>query len=98
MEDNKKASDDGNKGIRFQRQAKSFKVSQLGDYRAGYTKDDFLFDLVQYFDHEVDFNLDKIRKEIKQPQKLAYLIAKAKEKNTHPVTEFVGELFKDLAT
>lgn len=98
MEDNKKASGDGDEKIRLQRQAKSFKVNQLRDYRAGYTSDDFLVDLVKYFDQEVDFNLDKIHKEIEQPQKLARLIAKAKEKNTHPVAEFVEELFKDLAT
>ncbi len=98
MEDDKKAFDSEGREIRFQRQAKSFKLSQLGDYKTGYTCDDFLIDLVKYFDQEVDFDLDKIRKEIEQPQKLAYLIAKAKEKNTHPVVEFVEELFKDLAS
>lgn len=97
MEDNKKASGGGEE-IRLQRQAKSFKINQLRDYRAGYTNDDFLVDLAKYFDQEIDFNLDKIHKEIEQPQKLARLIAKAKEKNTHPVAEFVEELFKDLAT
>ena len=98
MEDNKKASNSENGEIRLQRQAKSFKVNQLGDYKTGYTHNDFLVDLAKYFDQEVDFNLDKIRKEIEQPQKLARLITKAKEKNTHPVAEFVEELFKDLAT
>jgi len=98
MEDNKKASVSDDKEIRLRRQAKSFKLSQLGDCRAGYTSDDFLVDLVKYFDQGVDFNLDKIRKEIEQPQKLARLIAKAKERNTHPVVEFVEELFKDLAS
>lgn len=98
MEDNNKASRGDNEEIRRQHQAKSFKLSQLGDYKTGYTSDDFLVDLVKYFDQEVDFNLDKIRKEIEQPQKLAGLIAKAKEKKTHPVVEFVEELFKDLAS
>jgi len=97
MEDDKKASSDDDREIRLQRQAKSFKLSRLGDYRTGYTSDDFIVDLVKYFDQEVDFNLDKIRKEIEQPQKLAGLITKAKEKNTHPVVEFVEELFRDLA-
>jgi len=97
MDDNKKASSSGNGEIRLQRQAKSLKLSQLGNYKAGYTSDDFLVDLVKYFDQEVDFNLGKIRKEIEQPQKLARLIIKAKEKNTHPAAEFVEELFKDLA-
>lgn len=98
MEDDKKASSGDNRETRLQRQAKSLKLSQLGGYRAGYTSDDFLADLVKYFDQEVDFNLDTIRKEIEQPQKLARLIIKAKEKNTHPVVEFVEELFKDLAS
>ena len=97
MKDNEKASSDDNKEIRLQRQAKRFKLSQLGEYRTGYTSDDFLIDLVKYFDQEVDFNLDKIRKEIEKPHKLSGLIAKAEEKNTHPVAEFVEELFRDLA-
>ena len=98
MEDDKKASSGDGKEIRLQRQAKSFKLSQLGDYKTKYTSDDFLVDLVKYFDQEVDFDLDKIRKEIEQPQKLASLIARAKEKNTHPVVEFLEDLFKDLAS
>jgi len=97
MEVDKEGFGSYDKEIRLQRQAKSFKVNQLGDYKTGYTSDDFLVDLVKYFDQEVDFNLDKIRKEIEQSQKLARLIIKAKEKNTHPVVEFVEELFKDLA-
>ena len=96
MEDNRKGFGGDDKKIRFQRQSKSFKLSQLGSYKTGYTSDDFLIDLAKYFDQEVDFNLDKIRKEIEQPQKLAGLIVKAKEKNTHPVAEFVEELFKGL--
>ena len=82
MEDNRKGFGGDDKKIRFQRQSKSFKLSQLGSYKTGYTSDDFLIDLAKYFDQEVDFNLDKIRKEIEQPQKLAGLIVKAKEKNT----------------
>ena len=98
MEDDKKTSGGDSKEIRFQRQAKKFKLSRLGNYKTGYTSDDFLVDLVKYFDQEVDFNLDKVRKEIEQPQKLAHLITKANEKSTHPVVEFVEELFKDLAS
>ena len=98
MEDDSKSSGSDDREMRFQRQAKSFKLGQLGDYKDGYTSDDFLVDLAKYFDLEVDFDLDKIRKEIEQPQKLSCLIAKAKEKNTHPVAEFVEELFKDLAS
>jgi len=98
MEEDNKAFGDDNEEIRLQYQAKIFKLSQLSDYKTGYTSDDFFVDLDKYFDQEVDFNLDKIRKEIELPQRLTGLIVKAKEKNTHPVTEFVEELFKDLAT
>jgi len=96
MKDNAKDFSSDDKKIRFQRQAKSFKVSQLNDYRDEYGSEDFIADLAKYFDGEVDFNLDTIRHEINQPQKLAGLITKAKEKNTHPVAEFVEELFKGL--
>jgi len=98
MDDDKKAASSDNEETQSRRRAKNLKLHQLGDYKTGYTGDDFLVDLVKYFDQEVDFDLDKIREEIEQPQKLASLIARAKEKNTHPVVEFVGELFKDLAS
>jgi len=96
MEDDKKAFDGSNEKIRAQRKAKELKLSQLGDYRTRYTSDNFIDDLVKYFDQEVDFNLDKIRIEIEKPQRLNYFIAMAKEKNTHPVVEFIEDIFKDL--
>lgn len=98
MREENSGSNDSNREISFQRKAKAVKLRQLGDYDSGYTVDNFLGDLVKYFDGEVDFNLDKIRKTVEQPQRLAELIAKAKRKNTHPVAEFVEELFKDLAS
>ncbi len=98
MKNNKKVFKGDTQDIWLKQQAKSFKLSQLGNYKTGYTSDEFIVDLIKYFDQEVDFNLDKVRKEIEHPQKLDWLITKAKEKNTHPVVEFVEELFKDLAS
>ncbi|MCK4520128.1 MAG: hypothetical protein KAT96_03100 [Candidatus Omnitrophica bacterium] len=97
MEEDKKASYD-NKEIGLQRQAKKLKLKHLGDYKKNYNSDRFIEDLVKYFEGEVDFNLDKIRKTIEKPLKLPCLIAKAKEKGTHPVAEFLEELFKGLST
>jgi len=96
MENNLKSFDGNNKKIKVYRKEKELKLSQLRDYKAGYTSDNFIDDLVKYFDQEVDFNLDKIRKEIENPQRLNYFIAMAKEKNTHPIIEFLEDLFKDL--
>ena len=87
MEDKRKAFDGENEKIRTERKNKSLKLSQLGDYKTGYTSDNFIDDLAKYFDQEVDFNLDKIRIEIEKPQRLNYFITMAKEKNTHPVVE-----------
>lgn len=97
MKENEKAPCD-NKEMDFRRQAKQLKLKHLGDYKKGYNSGRFLEDLVKYFEGEVDFNLDEIRKELEKPGKLSRLIGKAKEKNTHPVTEFVEELFKDLTS
>jgi hypothetical protein len=94
----KKSKIPGDSGeIKLQRKAQALKIKQLRDYKSGYDIECFLTDLVKYFDGKVDFNLERIRQEMGKPEKLACLIAKAKEKNTHPVTEFVEELFKDLA-
>ena len=97
MKENEKASFE-NKEIDFWRQTKRLKLKHFGDYKKGYNGGRFLEDLVKYFEGEVDFNLDKISKELEKPGKLSCLIDKAKEKNTHPVTEFVEELFKDLTS
>ncbi len=98
MEDSKNTFDSSNEKIKAQRKNKKLKLNQLKDYKAGYTSDNFIDDLVKYFDQEVDFNLDMIRKEIEKSQRLNYFIAIAKEKNTHPVVEFIEDLFKDLTS
>ena len=98
MEKNNNFSEDKNWEVEFYRQAKKKKIPELNDYRDNYTSSNFMSDLVKYFDKEVDFNLVQIQQVIEKPGKLSYLIEKAKEKNTHPVTEFVQELFKDLSS
>ena len=98
MVDKQKNPDNEEKDIDKCRKAKKDKISQLGDYKHDYNVDKFILDLKSYFNNEVDFNLKKIRQEIEAPGKLEQLIQKAKSKDTHPVTEFVQELFKDLGS
>jgi len=82
--------------LHFSRKKRAEKISQLADYHKQYSVDSFTKDLATYFDNEVDFNLAKIRQEIEKPQRLENLIKKANQKNTHPVTEFIQELFEDV--
>lgn len=82
--------------LNFSRKKRAEKISQLTDYRKQYDVNSFIKDLVVYFDGEVDFNLDKIRQEIEESQHLGNLIKKANQNNTHPVTEFIQELFEDV--
>lgn len=70
---------------------------KLHDYLTGYTTEKFMEDLNTYFDGEVDFDLEKIRGAVSAPGKLSELVKRAEEKNTHPVSEFVQEIFKDSA-
>jgi len=73
-------------------------ISKLSDFKDNYTVEKFLVDLEVYFEGEIDFNLEKIQETIEAPGKLDKLIKKANDKNTHPVTEFIQELFKELAS
>ena len=70
---------------------------ELSGYKKGYNADAFISDLVNYFDNEVDFNLAEIRRIITIPGKLDCLKKEAKANNTHPVTEFVKNLFKEIS-
>ena len=97
MEKNNNFGENKDREVEFCRQAKKKKMPELGGYRNNYTCSKFMSDLVKYFDNEVDFNLIKIRQIIKEPGRLSHLIERAREKNTHPVTEFIQELFKDLS-
>ncbi|MFH1519526.1 MAG: hypothetical protein ABIE75_03035 [Candidatus Omnitrophota bacterium] len=86
------------KEIRLKSYTEKFKFKQLGDYRNSYNSDESIEDLVKYFDGQVDFNLAKIGQKIEAPQRLPRFIAQAKKNNTHPVVEFVKELFIDIVS
>lgn len=96
MIENKKEKDDFDKKIQSYRQEKKNRLSRLADFRGEYTVNLFMQDLVKYFEEEVDFDLEKIKEHIKKPDKLKEYIEKAKEKDTHPVAEFIQKLFKEL--
>ncbi len=53
-------------------------------------------DFIAYFDADADFNLHKIRQRIEAPGVLEQLIKRAEEQRTHPVTEFLKDLFREL--
>ncbi len=71
-------------------------VSQLSDFTKSYSVDSFIIDLVKYFDGEIDFNIEKIRECVESEGKLKELIKKAKKNHTHPVAEFIQEMFREL--
>ncbi len=84
--------------IQKNRQVNQERLARLSPYASGYDIDKFMVDLVMYFDGEVDFNLEKMRQMAEEPGRLDRLIQTARHKNTHPVVEFVQNLFKNLAT
>jgi len=92
------SSDLNEKNIADRRKARKYILSHLSGYKKGYNGKRFISDLVKYFDDEIDFNLDKVRDEIEQPGKLDQLIQKADQHNTHPVVEFVQNIFKGLTS
>jgi hypothetical protein len=71
-------------------------ISQLSDFTKEYTIDDFMTDLVKYFDGGVDFNIEKIRECVEIKGKLKELIEKAKDADTHPVPEFIREMLREI--
>lgn len=71
--------------------------NHLSDFNEGYTPEKFMLDLINYFGPEVDFDLDKIEEFIRAEDRLKRLIQTAKENNTHPVSEFVKKLFKEVS-
>ncbi len=78
------------------RRVRNKKIASLHNFDRDYSLDKFIVDLKDYFEGEVDFNLDKIKKEISKPGELKRFIAQACQKETHPVVEFLQEIFKDL--
>lgn len=79
-----------------QRRAKHEKIARLSAFRQGYSVELFMSDFEKYFDNESDLNMAKIRQRIEQPGVLHALIRRAIQHNTHPVTEFVQDLFREL--
>lgn len=96
MDKREERSKEDKKDIESYQRIKKDKLSSLSDFHDSYNSDKFISDLENYFGSDADFNLFKIRRFIERPGKLEHLIARAKEKNTHPVTEFVQELFRGL--
>ena len=73
------------------------RLKSLGGFGGDYTVQQFLIDFAVYFEDNPDIDLDKIQEEVEKPGKLKQLIAQAKENKTHPVSEFVKELFLDIS-
>lgn len=96
MHDREKPSDNGNGNISSQRKEKDERIRRLNQFRQGYSVDLFLADFEKYFDNEIDFNLQAIRQRLEAAGVLEKFITRAIERNTHPVTEFVQELFREL--
>ncbi|MCF7907708.1 MAG: hypothetical protein K9L86_02385 [Candidatus Omnitrophica bacterium] len=95
MSDSKRPEKEDPRLESFRRQ-RAEKITRLADYRQNYNSKIFMKDLENYFDKEVDFNFDKVSEEIEKPQRLENLIKKAAQKNTHPIIEFIQELFQDI--
>ncbi len=82
--------------IEKKREKRTDKLSALQDYKNNYDIDMLMVDLLMYFEGEIDFNLERMRQVAQQPGKLLQLIQKAKQNDTHPAVELVGDIFKDL--
>ncbi|MBD3264542.1 MAG: hypothetical protein GF375_05535 [Candidatus Omnitrophica bacterium] len=67
----------------------------LNDYKESYTPEDFIEDLQVYFENEIDFNLETVRQIISKEGELDKLKNRAEANSSHPVTEFLLEIFKD---
>jgi hypothetical protein len=80
--------------IEFYRKEQKKRLEKLHDFTKEYTVERFLADLNAYFDNEVDFDLDKVRAEVSRLGELKGLVDKALAKNTHPISEFLKQLFK----
>jgi len=96
MDSKRQSPHNDERHIYFQRRVKQGKIARLSAFRQGYSVKLFMADFGIYFDNEIDFNMDKIRQRIQKKGVLEELIRKAIQHNTHPVTEFVQELFREL--
>ena len=71
------------------------RVSKLHSYKEDYTLEKLLQDLDTYFEGEVDFDLEKVTNFVQKEGVLDNIIKAAIQKDTHPVCEFIEEIFKD---
>ncbi|UCG34686.1 MAG: hypothetical protein JSW17_04115 [Candidatus Omnitrophota bacterium] len=71
------------------------RISKLHPFREGYSVDKLLDDLNTYFEGEVDFDLEKVTELAQKKGMLENIIKAAIQKDTHPVCEFIEEIFKD---
>ena len=94
--DKEKSNSNKNKDIETHRRLNRDKIAGLHAFLNDYSIDKFMQDLNNYFDNEVDFNLDKINDMLKDSGQLEKLITRAKQMNSHPVIELVQDIFKDL--
>lgn len=95
MDDNYEDQSLENK-VQQSRCSRDKKIKELSDFEEGYTVSRFLVDLEKYFEGEVDFNLDKIREKAEEEGNLKRCVSRARQNQTHPVVEFIREIFKDL--
>ena len=89
------ADDDLNREIERCKSERKGSISKLSPFKEGYTVEKLLKDLDIYFEGEVDFDLEKIIAFAQKDGMLDNLIKAAIEKDTHPVCEFIEEIFKD---
>ncbi|MDD4294043.1 MAG: hypothetical protein PHP69_00850 [Candidatus Omnitrophica bacterium] len=69
------------------------RIAVLNDYVTGYTKENLYSDLKLYYDEEVEFNFKKFDNFFNDVSFLEKLVNTAKQKNTHPVLEFIQYIF-----
>ena len=99
MEDkNKKKFSQDQKEIERYRKTQQARIAALSGFKSDYNWEIFMKDFITYFEADQDFNLEKIQEVIKDPLKLGHLVQRATKNNTHPVIEFVQDLFKDLGS
>jgi len=94
---NEDKSQDQELNIESWRRTRKNKIASLKDYQNSYDIDDFMNDFCKYFEEEEGLDLRRIKEFVETPEKLPQLIKRAKKNSTHPVTEFIQELFKTLA-
>lgn len=98
MQDHECFTGQGNEEmINHYRLIRGQRFARMHKFETNYTIDLFLEDLDLYFEHEVDFNFEKIRQVIQAPGMLEKLVKQAIEEKTHPVSVFLQVIFKETS-